>query len=558
MATVITQGTPECDLPDRAQALDTIEAFCGDGGEREDRFNRALLDARMRPLFVDPHGAPGACSFHLDPSPVCFARRTAGGPWRATRCDRMPMAARDDRCSNQHEGDAGNHVHTDADAGESTPDGDYEAFCKAACASMRHPAFTLLWRHGSSRRGTILEGVPHDATLMAHDKTFVTTVHRACLALVPHAVGDAAIADLVRRAGIEVGHRLATAIMPDDLPPPSTCCYCGGWRKAHLSVLCMRRENAVVVAFCEALVRWRTGDGDGSHDQEASVAWAANAVSTQDAMAALLAEERARCRERARAALHPIDSVCYVYVNNRQFFRGDDDGQWTCERRARGTDGILRWAPVRRTRDAYGAPLPEPILRVYDDAHVEHFFAAHIAGAPEGHNVASVRFRDGTLRHMETRLDASPLVAMAVDASQSWSIGPGVLATEMAVYATAAAIASRPGHAERLGPIAAALSLAQRAIDALYADETTRRLVIEAAIVDGADRAMAATPLHFQMTGADREGDANNDHGSDAPSADTDGPDRPVRWTGFTRGRAIGVGVAAAAAAVAAAAFVFC
>lgn len=550
MATAITQGTPECDLPDRAQALDTIEAFCGDGGEREDRFNRALLDARMRPLFVDPHGAPGACSFHLDPSPVCFARRTAGGPWRATRCDRMPMAARDDRCSNQHEGDAGNHVHTDADAGESTPDGDYEAFCKAACASMRHPAFTLLWRHGSSRRGTILEGVPHDATLMAHDKTFVTTVHRACLALVPHAVGDAAITDLVRRAGIEVTRRLATAIMPDEPPPPSTCRYCGGWRKAPLSVLCMRRENAVVVAFCEALVRWRKGDG--GLDQEASVAWAANAVSTQDAMAALFAEERVRCRERARAALHPIDSVRYLYVNDRQFFR-DDDGRWLCERRVPSTDGVLRWTPVYRKRGADGAPLPEPVPCVYDDARIEHFLAVHAAGAPEGHEWATVCFADDTSHHMGARLEASPLATMAIAASLSWSIGPSVLATEMAVCATAAAIASRPGHAERLAPIAAALSLAQRAIDALYADETTRRLVIEAAIVDGADRAMAATPLHFQMTGADREGDANKDHGSDAPSAG--GPDRPVRRTDLAWGRVIGVGVAAA---VAAAAFVFC
>ncbi|BCU03312.1 hypothetical protein [Pandoravirus japonicus] len=550
MATAIDQR----DLPDRAQALGTIEPFCGDGGEREDRFNRALLDARMRPLFVDPHGAPGACSFHLDPSPVCFIRRTAGGPWHATRCDRMPMAACDDQCGNRHEGDACDHSHTDTNAGESTPDGDYEAFCKAACASMRHPAFTLLWRHGSSRRGTLLDGVPHDAALVAHDATFVATVHRACLALVPHAVGDAAVADLVRRAGVEVTRRLATAIMPDDPPPPSTCRYCGGWRKAPLSVLCMRRENAVVVAFCEALARWRTGDAGGGLEQDASVAWAANAVSTQDAMAALLAEERFRCRERARAALHPIDSVRYLYVNDGQFFRSDD-GRWLCERRVPGTDGVLRWTPVCRERDADGAPLSEPVPCVFDDARVEHVLTMHAAGAPEGREWATVCFADDMLHHMGARLETSPLATMAIAASLSWSIGPSVLATEMAVCATAAAIASRPGHAQRLAPIAAALSLAQRAIDALYADETTRRLVIEAAIVDGADRAMAATPLHFQMTSADREGDDNKDAKDDAASAD--GPDRSMRWTGLAWGRAIGVGVATVAT-VAAAAFVFC
>nr|UMO79099.1 hypothetical protein [Pandoravirus belohorizontensis] len=550
------QRTPECDLPDPAQAIDTLRSFCGDGGEREDRFNRALLDARMRPLFVERHGAPDTCSFHLDPSPVCFIRRTAGGPWRATRCDRMPIAACGNQCGNQREDDTCDHVHADANADESTPDDDYEAFCKAACASMRHPAFTLLWRHGSSRRGTLLEDVAHDATLVAHDATFVTAVHRACLALVPHAVGDAAVADLVCRAGIEVTHRLATAIMPDDPPPPSTCRYCGGWRKAPLSVLCMRRENAVVVAFCEALARWRTGDADGGLEQEASVAWAADAVSTQDAMVALLAEERARCAERAREALRPIDSVRYLYINDRQFFRGDN-GRWLCERRVPSTDGVLRWAPVCRKRDADGAPLPEPVPCVYDDARVEHFLAAHAAGAPEGHEWATVCFADDMLHHMGARLETSPLATMAIAASLSWSIGPSVLATEMAVCATAAAIASRPGHAERLAPIAAALLLAQRAIDALYAHETTRRLVIEAAIVDGADRAMAATPLHFQMTGADREGDNNEDEKDAAASADTNGPERPVRWTGLAWARTIGIG-AAATAAVAAAAFVFC
>lgn len=555
MATAITQGTPECDLPDRAQALNTLESFCGDGGKREDRFNRALLDTCMRPLFVDPHGAPGTCSFHLDPSPVCFIRRRSGGPWRATRCDRMPMVACGDQCDDQHGGDACHHIHTNVNAGESTPDDDYEAFCKVACASMRHPAFTLLWRHGSSRRGTLLEGTPHDATLVAHDKTFITAVHRACLALVPHAVGDAAVADLVRRAGIEVARRLATAIMPDDPPPPGMCRYCGGWRKAPLSVLCMRRENAVVVAFCEALVRWRRGDG--GLDQEASVAWAAKAVSTQDAMVALLAEERARCGERAREALHPIDSVRYLYMDDRQFFRSDD-GQWLCERRVPSADGVLRWAPVCRKRGADGAPLPEPVPCVYDDARIEHFLAMHAAGAPEGHEWATVCFTDDTCHHMGARLETSPLATMAIAASLSWSIGPSVLATEMAVCATAAAIASRPGHAERLAPVAAALSLAQRAIDALYADETTRRLVIEAAIVDGADRAMASTPLHFQMTGADRERDDDDDddksNNDDAASADTDGPDRPVRRAGLAWGRAIGIGVAA----VVAAAFVFC
>ncbi|AVK74516.1 hypothetical protein pqer_cds_94 [Pandoravirus quercus] len=495
------QDTVRDAIPDRDQALAVLASFCQDKGDAEDRFNRALLDAHMRPFFVDRRCAPDACAFHLDPSPVCFAREAADGPWHATRCGRAPLPdALNDNCDQ----DNGRPAHEA-----------YEAFCTVACASMRHPAFALLWRHGSSRRGTLLDGVATDSALIVHDVTFVAIVHRACLALLPDVVGDPTIAALVHRTAKEIDRRLLGARTPGAHAPPGTCHVCDHHYTIPESVSCMRRENAVVLAFCEALARWRSGavTDDGDDAKSTAVAWADGAVSPQEATERLLAEERARSRLQARAALQPIDSVRYVYFCHRQFFR-HDDGLWTCMRRVRDTNGLDEWVPVQSTRAADEGILHEATPRVYDDDGIEALLAAHIIRAPQGLGWATV-CRDngrphGTLAHMETHLEASPIVVMAADAVLSWSIGPNVLATEMAVRAIETAITSRSHHAKRLAPTLAALSAAQRAIDALYADETVRRLVIGAAIVDQADRAMTAIPIHFQCAAGDR--DASGDH----------------------------------------------
>ncbi|QBZ80698.1 hypothetical protein pclt_cds_100 [Pandoravirus celtis] len=496
-------------IPDRDQALAALTSFCKDDGDAEDRFNRAVLDAHMRSFFVDQRRAPGACAFHLDPSPVCFAREAADGPWRATRCGRAPLPDANAHASNN----ALDDNNCDQDNGRQAHEA-YEAFCTAACASMRHPAFTLLWRHGSSRRGTLLDGVATDSTLIDHDITFVAIVHRTCFALLPDVVADPTIATLVYRTAKEIDRRLLGARTPGAHAPPGTCHVCDHHHTMPESVSCMRHENAVVLAFCEALARWRSGavTDDGGDAKSTAVAWADGAVSPQEATERLLAEERTRSRLQARATLQPIDSVRYVYFCHRQFFR-HDGGQWTCMRRVRDTNGLDQWVPVQSTRATDESPPHDAVPRVYDDDGIEALLAMHIIRAPQGLGWATV-CRDngrphGALVHMDTHLEASPIAVMAAEAVLSWSIGPNVLATEMAVRAIETAITSRPHHAKRLAPTLAALSVAQRAIDALYADETVRRLVIGAAIVDQADRAMAAVPLHFQ--GAAGDGDPLDD-----------------------------------------------
>ncbi|AGO83533.1 hypothetical protein psal_cds_101 [Pandoravirus salinus] len=534
-------------ITDREQALAVVASFGKDNDDTEDRFNRALVDARMRPFFVEPRAAPDVCAFHLDPSAACFAREVAGGPWRATRCGRASVSNDGyDSIAPPNNAVAASALPLINPTGRDGVDDNlaheaYETFCAAACASMRHPDFALVWRHGSSRRGTLLDGVPKDSTLIAREATFVAAVHRACIALLPDVVGDPTSAILVYRAAKEIARRFSRAPASAAHAPPDTCHVYGRYCSMPESVLCMHRENAVVVAFCEAVTRWRSAATTDNRDAKckdnvddecalpASIAWAADVVSSQEATERLVAEERARSRQCAHAALEPVDSVRYVYFCHRQFFR-HAGGLWTHMRRVRDVNGVYDWAPVQRTHAADGSLLAEPVACVYDDDGVERLLAAHIVRVPDGLGWATVCRDDGspygTLVHMDTRLEKSPIVAMAADAVLSWSIGPSVLATEMAARAIEALIASRPVHAKRLAPTLAALSVAQRAVDALYADDTARRLVIEPAIVQGANRAMGAIPMHFQGVA---------DGGADNPLGDCIGRDVDPGENSFVR-----------------------
>ncbi|WBR14236.1 hypothetical protein pkur_cds_61 [Pandoravirus kuranda] len=491
-------------VADPSEARLIILAFVNDP-DAEDRYNEGVLDRVVGPLFASPGAAPAECSLHPNPSDVCYERFHAAEPWRAARCLRAPReppsatAVQDEimtdswRASDnttpaipcqKSSGDGG----AQADAPQATlgpavgpePRGKsgWATFCGTTCASMRHPNFRLLWRYGSSRKGTLLENVDEDAPLVVADDTFLMAVHRACIDALPDAVADASFAKALFAAARKIGERLdrmhgvrACAVAP--------CADARRWSTSRLA-----SESDVVLAFCDALAVWRDSSSwyyRNMDDHEARamdrVAWASGATSAQEAVDLLLAYEEAECRESARLLLAPRVAGPFVVVScGEQVFARDegrypDDTEAILKRHRVGSHWVRTWV---------------------DEAHVSQLLADTIRAGGSALAKTSITFggAQGPNACVVIRADeivSSPLARATYRALHAWSIGPSLLTTEAALCALEIVLARRPEYARGIPDQVAALAVARRAMDALYVDQRVRTTVIHKAIVDRAD-----------------------------------------------------------------------
>jgi hypothetical protein len=503
---------------DQQSALCVVASFCHDSAA-EDQFHSKLLDERVRPLFIDRRGMPAVCAIHIDPCLVCFDRDGGDRPWRRVPCLRpMPMhdvdggALSGSWALDLAPGDDKGLV---APSEYAVPQDAYEAFSEAAREAMRCPHFVVVWSCESARRGTLLECADPRRALIEQDANFIAVVHAACLFLLPHLAADPIAARAVADASEQIGRRFSAAderhsSAQNAAHSPDSCyiCthYCLSQRRPTER---MRRENAVVLAFSRALVKWHWSEGDDAQAGDRTIAgveppddgacdrgldrdtlrcldWATGATSPQEAIDRALSEERTRCLARVRRALCPLDQVCYVHFCGRYFIR-TDDGAWM------SAEYVEVPRDLDRYRSATGKIHNVDGHDTYDDARIESLLADHIARAPDGDAWATiVTLSDGHYRtlYLDASVENSALSDMVNEAVLSWSIGAGILATEMAVCAIASVLADRPHYAKCLDAAVVALDVAQRAIDALYADRVVRQSVIHRAIVQRADQTL--------------------------------------------------------------------
>lgn len=469
----------------------------------EDRYNKGVLDRLVGPLFASPRAAPAECSFHPNPSKVCYQRSAFDKPWCAVRCSRSyhdppdtammdaptpcPPSALGDTPSSPRQSETDRGARTDTSQqptllptgvpGAQDKSG-WESFCETTCRSMRHPNFRLLWRHGSSRKGTLLQEVDVDAPLVVANDTFLMAVHRACINALADAVADATFAATLFDAAREIGARL------DRMHAVETCAAapCADARRWSTSRLAS--ESDVVLAFCDALRVWhnrRSWYWQDVDDREARalsrVSWVSDAVSAQEATDLLRAYEEAECHQRARVLLAPRLGGPFVVVScGEQTFTRDRS------RYPDGTGAILK-------RHKVGSLWTRTWV---DEAHVERALVDVIRAGGDVLDATSVSF--GGLRGGDAwavvqagKVVSSPLAFATWTTVYAWSIGPSLLATEMALCALETVLAERPEYAAHIPDQVAALAVARRAMDALYADHQVRTTVLHKATVDRAD-----------------------------------------------------------------------
>nr|UDO47296.1 hypothetical protein [Pandoravirus massiliensis] len=500
-----------------AVAVDTRETrqrrmildFVNDAGA-EDRYNNAVLDRLVGPLFALPRAAPAECSLHPNPSHECYERLNADEPWRAVRCSRAPCdlpsvaAATDEIMVDSlvfpdddtpkipcRKSSSDNSAQTDAPRATVAPavglepqdKSGWASFCKTTCASMRYPNFRLLWRYGSSRKGTLLEKVDEDAPLAVADDAFLMAVHRACIDALPDAVADAAFAETLFAAARKIGQRLDEmhGVKPCAVGP---CVDARRWSTSRLA-----SESDVVLAFCDALGAWRGSSSSSSSswyypnmdDREARavsrVSWASGATSAQEAVGLLLAYEEAECHKSARLLLAPRLGGPFVVVSC-----GEQTFTRVADHHPDDTEAILKRHRVNS----------HWMLTWVDEAHVSRVLVDAVRAGGSALAETSISFGDaqgpnGWAVIRAAEVVSSPLGRAMHRALYAWSIGPALLTLEAALCALEIVLAQRPEYATGIPDQLAALAVARRAMDALYADQRVRTTVIHKAIVDGAD-----------------------------------------------------------------------
>ncbi|AVK76751.1 hypothetical protein pmac_cds_63 [Pandoravirus macleodensis] len=468
----------------------------------EDRYNKGVLDRLVGPLFASPRAAPAECSFHPNPSEVCYERSGFDRPWCAVRCSRshhdLPVTMTtvaptfgstsnlDDTVSTpcQSKTDLGVQIGgpqtnpTPFAAANAQDKSGWNSFCETTCRSMRHPNFRLLWRHGSSRKGTLLQGVDVDAPLVVANDTFVMTVHRACIDALPDAVADPSFAATLFDVAREIGARLDRmhTVEPCAAAP---CADARRWSTSRLA-----SESDVVLAFCDALNAWhqrRSWNWSDMDDREtralSRVSWVSDAVSAQEAIDLFRAYEETECHHRARVLLAPRLGGPFVVVSCGQEIFARDGNRYPD-----GTEAILK----RHRVDSRWA-------RTWvDETHVERALVDVIRAGGSALAETSVSF--GGLQGGNAwavvqagKIVSSPLALATWTTVYAWSIGPSLLATEMALCALETVLAERPEYAAHIPDQVAALAVARRAMDALYADRQVRTTVLHKATVDRAD-----------------------------------------------------------------------
>lgn len=488
-----------------ADARSIVSAFVDDP-TAEDRYNEGVLDRLVGALFASPRAAPAECSLHPNPSHVCYERFEFDQPWRAVRCSRSPRDSAsavtadttmlDSRptfgsdvfeASRQKVSD-NNGAETDAPQAtlasavdpRARGESGWTSFCETTCRSMGHPNFRLLWRYGSSRKGTLLEKIDEDAPLVVADDTFIMAVHRACIDALPDAVADATFAATLFAAAHKIGERLDQMHGVE----PCTAAPCADARRWSTSRLAS--ESDALLAFCDALCVWHNchssqfwSDVDDCEARALSrVAWASGAASAQEAVDLLLAHEEAECRESARLLLAPRLGGRFVVVScGEQIFtrRGGHypDGD---------TEAILK----RHRIDSHWTQT------WVDEADVKQTLVQVIRAGGSALAEASVGFGDAQgggawVVIRAGQIVSSPLARAAYNALYAWSIGPSLLMTEAALCAIETVLAQRPEYVKGIPDQVAALAVTRRAMNALYADPRVRTTVIHRAIVDRAD-----------------------------------------------------------------------